>query len=119
MRNCRVIITIRKNDRPYIMLSTEVITTRRLDLEGNGHLDYTVPDFPLSAGEYGLDFYIESNGTMQDALVCAFPLSVIDGDFYGSGRNYPEGWQGQYVLVRFSLTQGKGKASKVASAMSR
>ena len=93
--------------------------TQQLDLAGNGHLDYTVPDLPLGAGEYGLDFYIESNGIMQDALAYGFPLSVIDGDFYGSGRTYPEGWQGQYVLVRFSLQLGKGKAPELATALGR
>ncbi|HZQ46802.1 MAG TPA: ABC transporter ATP-binding protein [Verrucomicrobiae bacterium] len=119
LKNCRVIITVRKDDRPYIMLSTEVVRTQQLDLSGDGHLDYTVPDLPLSAGEYGLDFYIESNGTMQDALVCGFPMSVIDGDFYGSGRNYPEGWQGQYVLVRFSLRLGKGKMPELSAVLSQ
>jgi len=109
-RNCRVILTVRKNDRPYIMLSTEVTTAQRLDLAGTGYLEFTVPDLPLSEGEYGLDFYVEYNRIIQDALVCAFPLSVIGGDFYGSGRNYPEGWQGQYVLVRFSWQLKNGEA---------
>jgi hypothetical protein len=27
------------------------------------------------------------------------PLQVVDGDFFGSGRQYPEGWEGKGVLV--------------------
>src|SRR5581483_6641131 len=37
LKNCRVIITVRKDDRPYIMLSTEVVRTQQLDLSGDGH----------------------------------------------------------------------------------
>lgn len=102
LEDCRVILTVRKDDRPYIMLPTDVVVNHRLDLTGSGCLDYTVPDLPLSAGEYGLDFYIEAGGVMQDGLAYAFSVSAIDGNFYGTGRSYPDGWGGQYVLVRFS-----------------
>jgi hypothetical protein len=33
----------------------------------------------------------------------------VDGDFYGSGRDYPVGWAGKYVLVKFGWESGPEK----------
>ena len=105
--NCRIILGIMKDARPYFMLPTEVVDRRRLDLEGSGFIDFTVPELPLSGGDYVIDFYIGSESVTQDAIVAACPLSVVDGDFYGSGRDCPRGFGGQYVLVRFDWRLGE------------
>jgi hypothetical protein len=35
-------------------------------------------------------------------------MFVIDGDFYGTGRNYPsEVWKGRSVLIKFRWNLGK------------
>ena len=67
-----------------------------------------IPDFPLSRGEYRLTFFLEVNHEVADWLKAAVTLSVVDGDFFGSGRQYPDGWQGKTVLVphRWTITVG-------------
>jgi lipopolysaccharide transport system ATP-binding protein len=109
--DCRVWIAVEKEGRPYIMLPTDVVDQRRLDLQGSGYLDYTVPDLPLSAGEYVIDYYIDSEKVIQDTLFSACPLSVVDGNYYGSGRDYPDGWAGRYLLVKFDWQLGRRGAA--------
>jgi lipopolysaccharide transport system ATP-binding protein len=100
-RNCRVSLSVHKDERPFFLMSTELVDNRRLELHGEGHVDFVVPELPLSAGEYHVHPYVESNKVVQDWVLGAAPLSVIDGDFYGTGRNYPQGWQGKCVLVKY------------------
>lgn len=108
-RNCRVSISVHRNERAYFLLSTELVDKTQLDLSGNGHVDFILPELPLSESDYSLASFIESNGTIQDAVTGAAELPVIDGDFFGTGRNYPDGWRGQSVLVRHHWTVGNGR----------
>jgi len=114
-RNCRVSLSVHKDERPYFLLSTELVDNTRLELCGEGHVDFVIPEVPLSAGEYELNPYIESNKIIQDWVVGAATLSVIDGDFYGTGRNYPTGWQGKCVLVKYRWTASRQDAACVAA----
>jgi lipopolysaccharide transport system ATP-binding protein len=100
-RNCRVSVSVHKDERPYFLMSTELVDNKRLELCGEGFIDFTVPELPLGAGEYQLNPYIESSKVVQDWVLSAATLPVVDGDFYGTGRNYPPGWQGKCVLVKF------------------
>jgi lipopolysaccharide transport system ATP-binding protein len=101
-RNSRISLSVHKDEHVYFLLSTELVDTRQLDLFPSGYLDFIVPELPLSAGEYYLVPFIECNNVIQDCVIGAAQLSVIDGDFYGTGRNYPNGWQGRCVLVKHS-----------------
>jgi len=107
--NCRIWLAVSKENRPYIMMPTDVATRRRLDLQGVGYVDFSIPELPLSAGDYVLEFFVDSSGVAQDELAAARSLSVVDGDFYGSGRDYPVGWAGKYVLVKFGWERGPEK----------
>jgi hypothetical protein len=42
-----------------------------------------------------LDSYVESNKVMQDWVRHAVKMTVVDGDFFGTGRNYQKGWAGR------------------------
>jgi hypothetical protein len=53
-----------------------------------------------------LHSFVEASGVIQDWVIGAAELSVIDGDFYGTGRNYHSGWQGKGVLVKHGWRQG-------------
>jgi len=99
-RNCRVSVSAHANGVVYFLLSTELVRSDELVLQGRGHLDCIVPELPLSRGEYYLNPFVESNKVVQDLVEGAGQLSVVDGDFYGHGRNYPPGWEGIGVLVR-------------------
>jgi lipopolysaccharide transport system ATP-binding protein len=61
-----------------------------------------IPDLPLSAGNYKLRLFLERGGIVEDWIKDNLDLEVADGDFFGSGRNTPLGWEGQIVLVRHS-----------------
>lgn len=101
-KNCRASVLVKKDGRYYFNLSTELVDTRQLDLEGSGFIDFVVPELPLSEGNYLLHVYLESNGEMQDWLMDAAVMSVVDGDYYGTGRNYPSAlWRGATVLVKY------------------
>jgi lipopolysaccharide transport system ATP-binding protein len=114
-RNCRISVLVKKDGRSYFHLSTELVDTRQLDLKGSGFLDFIVPELPLSEGNYLLHVYLESNGEMQDWVMDAAEMSVIDGDFYGTGRNYPSSlWRGSTVLVKYQWRLGDSiKVSQV------
>ncbi len=99
-RNCRMSVSIHINGTAYVLLSSELVTNDELVLTGDGFVDCIIPGLPLSRGEYYLNSFIEANKTIQDWVEGAAVLSVIDGDFYGTGRNYPPGWEGQTILVK-------------------
>ena len=102
LRNCRVSMTIHKTETPYIVLSTDLVDKTQLDLEGQGVVDFVIDELPLSASTYDLSTFIQSGPDIEDWVERAAEMSVMDGDFYGTGRSYPPGWRGRTVLVRHS-----------------
>lgn len=112
LNNCRVSLTILKDSRPMILLSTDLVDKTPLSLSGNGQIDFRVRDLPLSGGRYHLSTYIASDETLtQDWVDDAAVLEVTDGDYYGTGKLYPAGWQGEVVLVRHSWNMLPGSVS--------
>jgi lipopolysaccharide transport system ATP-binding protein len=107
IRNCRVSLSVHKGERFYFLLSTDLIDNTQIDLEGEGSIDLIVPELPLSAGTYDLSTYIQSGPDTQDWVERAAKMSVIDGDFYGTGRIYPPNWGGATVLVHHSWRHQK------------
>jgi lipopolysaccharide transport system ATP-binding protein len=100
LRNCRVSLVIIKDAHPYFVLSTDLVKKQPLHLSQSGYLDFEVLEWPLSGGTYPLSCYIEGDGTPQDWVDDALMINVVDGDFFGTGKLYPNGWQGQSVLVK-------------------
>jgi lipopolysaccharide transport system ATP-binding protein len=68
-------------------------------LPPSGTIRCVIPRLPLSQNQYLLSLFLEVNREIQDWIINAIELEVIDGDFYGTGRVYPEGWRGKGVLV--------------------
>ena len=58
-----------------------------------------IPRFPLSAGRYKVDLFVEQNGVVEDHLRDHLSIEVGGGNFFGSARNLPRGWEGKTVLV--------------------
>jgi lipopolysaccharide transport system ATP-binding protein len=105
-KNCKASIAVVRNEQVYFCLSTELVDTKQLDLFGEGHIDFIIPELPLSQSTYLIHTYIEANKEIQDWVIDAAEMSVIDGDYYGTGRNYPSGWRGgESVLIKFSWDQ--------------
>jgi lipopolysaccharide transport system ATP-binding protein len=79
--------------------STEIAHREMPTLPESGTLRCCIPRLPLSQGHYYLTLFAELSGQTEDWLQAAVPVDVIDGDFFGSGRQYPVGGEGRAVLV--------------------
>lgn len=101
-RNARVNVLIVKEEIPFLHLGTEFVDKRQLNLSGNGYLDIIIPKLPLTMGTYHISTFLNVDKEIQDSVRSAVEMQVIDGDFYGTGRLYPPGWAGKYVLVDHS-----------------
>jgi lipopolysaccharide transport system ATP-binding protein len=101
LRNCRASIVVSRNDQIYFNLSTELRHSSPLILSHSGYLDFIIPRLPLSQSNYLLTVFIEADGIVQDWITAAANIRVFDGDFYGTNKNYPQGWQGKCVLIDF------------------
>ena len=44
--------------------------------------------------------YVESDKGVQDWVHSAGLLSIVDGDFYGTGKSDPPKWKGKSVLIK-------------------
>jgi lipopolysaccharide transport system ATP-binding protein len=111
-RNCNMSIIIFRDERPYVVLSTDLVDSRQIDIEGDGYVDFIVPNLPLSAGNYSLTSYIGVNSEMQDYVQHAAELSVIDGDFFGTGRAMLPGWHGQVIMVKHHWSLDRDPATQ-------
>ena len=101
-RACRVSLAIGRIGTPLILASSELISNEEVILKSNGYIDCIIPNLPLTKGEYSVMLYLESAKEMEDWIDNGFTFTVSDGDFYGTGRDYPVGWEGRTVLVKHS-----------------
>lgn len=79
--------------------SSELVIRDPITLKPEGTLRCLIPQLPLSQNQYLLTLFLEVNREVEDWILNAVELDVIDGDFYGTGRLYPDGWRGKGVLV--------------------
>ncbi|QQS44848.1 MAG: ABC transporter ATP-binding protein [Acidobacteriota bacterium] len=79
--------------------SSELVIQDPVTLEPEGTLRCLIPQLPLSQNQYLLTLFLEANREVEDWILNAVELDVVDGDFYGTGRLYPDGWRGKGVLV--------------------
>jgi lipopolysaccharide transport system ATP-binding protein len=98
--NSRVSVTINGWGKVYFLASTELHSHESLTLSPGGYIDCIVDQLPLSLGSYYLSPFFEMNGIIQDWIDSAGTLQVEDGNFYGTGKDYPAGWEGKTVLVK-------------------
>ena len=85
--------------RPFLLCSTEFSDADLTAAPRRGILRCTIPELPLSEGTYRLTLFLEFGHDVADCIQDGPALHVIDGDFYGTGRNYPDGWKGKVVLA--------------------
>ncbi len=110
LRRCRVELSLHARigdpyETAYFLMSTDLVSPLPLDLHGEGYIDFRVPEWPLSGGQYYVMSYVESDREVQDWVHHAAMVSVVDGDFYGTGRSYPPNWRGKSVLIKYDWTQ--------------
>ena len=100
LANSRVSVDFGTWGKIYIVTSTDLHIDGCLTLSPKGFIDCIVEELPLSLGTYYLSPYFELNGVTQDFIEAAAILQVEDGNFYGTGKDYPPGMDGKTVLVR-------------------
>jgi lipopolysaccharide transport system ATP-binding protein len=115
--NSKITLVVRCNEQLCVVLSTVMAGHGSLTFEGEGYLDFMLPELPLAAGTYSWDCFIESNDETHDVLQRAAEISVEDGDFFGTGRVRPTpGWKNVGVLVRHSCRAGRGAETLLTSS---
>ncbi len=102
-KNCRIGIAISSNDVSLLLLSTELSSKERIDIDSSGFIDFDIDSLPLTVGYYSMTLFFESNGTIEDWIQDAGKLVVQDGKFDGLNKNYPIGWSSKTVLVKHSF----------------
>ncbi|HET7535897.1 MAG TPA: ABC transporter ATP-binding protein [Candidatus Didemnitutus sp.] len=100
LNNCRISVSFHGWGKVYFIASTELCIDTALSLPAEGFIDCIVEKMPLSLGTYYLNPFFESNSVVHDWIEGAVPLRVEDGNFYGTGKDYPRGWEGKTVLVK-------------------
>jgi ABC-type polysaccharide/polyol phosphate transport system ATPase subunit len=85
------------------MISTSLIaaTISRLP-PGWTTVDFRLRKLALAADRYSITLFGTTNGEVADWITAAAPLTVADGDFFGSGSQFPQG-QGS-VLIPFTAS---------------
>jgi lipopolysaccharide transport system ATP-binding protein len=115
-RNCRVGISVDSLlGQQFFVCSTELTLREEVQLGEKGLVVCTIPEFPLTAGEYAMTLFLESNREVEDVIQSSARLSVLDGDFFGTGRQCPVGWEGKCVIVRHGWSvEGPTAPARVA-----
>ncbi|MDX2039789.1 MAG: ABC transporter ATP-binding protein [Acidobacteriota bacterium] len=105
--HCRLAVTFYDNlGQALFNCSSDLVEESPINLDAQGTVKCVIPRLPLSQSHYLLTFFLEANNEIEDWLHQAVELKVIDGDYYGTGRLYPKGWQGKGVLVPYTWIAG-------------
>ena len=100
MTNCRASIAFYDGlGQVLFNCSSELVIRDPITLASSGTIRCVIPRLPLSQNQYLLTLFLEVNREIEDWILNAVELDVIDGDFYRTGRLYAEGWRGKGVLV--------------------
>ncbi len=103
--NCRVSVVFFDGlGQALFNCVSELVIHDPITLPPSGTIRCIVPRLPLSQNQYVLTLFLDVNREIEDWIHNAIELNVVDGDFYGTGRLYPEGWRGKGVLVPHSWT---------------
>lgn len=102
LKDCVFCVEICKGLKEYFSLSTELVNCKKLQICGDGQVDFFVPNWPLSAGMYYTNIYVEGSNIVQDYLNNASLINVINGDFFKIGKIMHNSREGAAVLVSHS-----------------
>lgn len=111
LSRCRLSVTFYDNlGQPLFNCSSDSVIAAPVNLDSEGSVKCVIPRLPLSQNHYLLTLFFEVNNEIEDWLHQVIELEVIDGDYYGTGRLYPKGWQGKGVLVPFTWKMDNDKS---------
>jgi lipopolysaccharide transport system ATP-binding protein len=87
-------------------LPSEVTGSRTGVLPAAGQARCRIPRCPLPAGQYGINVWADRGGQPLDWVQRASEITVIQGDFFGTGREPPEAHRSVYVDYDWSIEAG-------------
>ena len=91
LKNVNVGITINSEERLPLSLMASPHTQNSFDIiPSKGCFMFDIPNLPISQGLYSLDLASNSNGECLDRILGAFNLKINQGDYFDTGKNYPE-----------------------------
>ena len=61
-------------------------TGHKIEVSNNNKVVCTIPDLPLIPGTYIIDIYSEVDKQILDFVESAAILNVIEGDYFGTGK---------------------------------
>jgi len=99
LRDVAVTMGINDEMEQRICLLSNDITAQKTDLNENSrsYFEIEVKKFPLTPGKYNVALFSSSGGETTDWIQNAFYFDVCSGDFYGTGKEIPNG-QGNFLL---------------------
>jgi lipopolysaccharide transport system ATP-binding protein len=107
-RYCKASLSVNgRKGQDLFVLASDIVDPAPLTLRGEGYVDFIVPELPLSGGAYFFQSYIEANGLVQDWVKNVAPLTIFDGDYYGTGKLCPPGWEANGVLIKYECQAGQ------------
>ncbi len=107
-RHCRASLSVNgRKGHDLFVLSNDIVDPTPLTLRGEGYVEFIVPELPLSGGSYFFQSYIESSAVVQDWIKNVAPLTVLDADYYGTGKLCPPGWEANGVLIKYGCQVGE------------
>jgi lipopolysaccharide transport system ATP-binding protein len=90
-------------------LSSPVAGALLEEIPGEGAARCTVPRCPLPAGQYRLHIWAEINEQPIDWIEFACELTVIQGDFFGSGKVPPPTHRAVFVDHDWTVEEDRGR----------
>lgn len=89
LENKNVVMSIAFFDifgRPLFLCRSDIQGTEFNKIPREGSVFCRIPKLPLPPGDYRINLHSEVTGTVADWLIDAFKISIIEGDYFGSGR---------------------------------
>jgi lipopolysaccharide transport system ATP-binding protein len=93
-RRVRVALTFRDHlDQRVMFLDSKLLGFELPELSADDELVCEIPRVHLAPGRYRLELWLQSATELQDWITDSGMLDVIDGNFFGTGRALPDGYQ--------------------------
>jgi lipopolysaccharide transport system ATP-binding protein len=86
--------------------STRAAVGEPLTLAASTHISCHIPRLPLRSGIYTFTIWCTVGETLEDSVSEAGKLSVVEGDFFGTGR-YPARDTGDFLVAHEWSVDGR------------
>jgi lipopolysaccharide transport system ATP-binding protein len=103
-RNVAIAFSITRSDGVLISVFTNELTNQLFTISQSGSFICNLGKMPLMNGLYSINIMINRGSIIEDWLIEAFFFEVVDGDFYGTGRNVESTHKGIFLEQNWEVT---------------